>query len=120
MHDMWKELNKNCILSQEVCNMLEVCELSKKFRDIRGLEGVLVARRPQLKKIIIMPEVQTPKLQGGLCNIPVDVVDVCNTLPRLADKNGIIIVKLKRNLQYRSHVYFESVRPKFILAFLQY
>ena len=29
-----KKLNKNCILCQAVCNMLEVCELPKEFRDI--------------------------------------------------------------------------------------
>ena len=46
--------------------------------------------------------------------IPIDLADVCNTLPRPADSNGIIIVKLKRKLQYRGHVCFESVRPNFM------
>ena len=67
-----------------------------------------------------MPKGQSPKLKVALCNIPIDVVDVYNILPRQADSNGIIIVKLKRKLQYRGHVYFESVRPNFILRFLQY
>ena len=67
-----------------------------------------------------MPKGNSPKLKGALCNIPIDVVDVCNTHPRPADSNGIIIVKLKRKLQYRGHVYFESARPYFILKFLQY
>ena len=62
---------------------------------------------------------QSPNLKGVLCNIPIDVVDVCNTLPCPADSNGIVIVKLNRKLQYRGHVYFESVRPKFILRLLQ-
>ena len=89
-----KKLNKNSIPCQAVCNMLEVCELPKEFTDIRRLERVLVARRLLFKKINIMPKVQSPKLKGGLCNTPIYVVDVCNTLPRLADSNGIIIVKL--------------------------
>ena len=59
-------------------------------------------------------------MKGALCNIPIDVVDVCNTLPHLADSNGIVIVKLKKKLQYRSHDYFQSVRPNLILKFLQY
>ena len=100
--------------------MLEVCELPKEFRDIRRLERVLAASLLLFKKINIMLKGQTPKLKGALCNIPIDVVDVCNTLPRPADSNGIIKVKLKRKLQYRGHVYFESVRPNFILKFLQY
>ena len=59
-------------------------------------------------------------MKGALCNIPIDVVDVCNTLPHPADSNGIVIVKLKKKLQYRSHDYFQSVRPNLILKFLQY
>ena len=100
--------------------MLGVCELPKEFRDNQRLERVLVARRLLFKKISIMPKGQPPKLKGALCNITIDVVDVCNTLPRPADRNGIIIVKLKGKLQYRGHVYFESVRANFILRFLQY
>ena len=92
-----KKLNKNCIPCQAVCNMLEVCELPKEFKDIRRLERVLVARRLLFKKISITPKGQSPKLKGALCNIPIDVVDVCNTLPRPADSNGIIIVKLKKS-----------------------
>ena len=64
-----------------------------------------------------MPKGPSPKLKGSLYNIPIDVVDVCNTLPRPADRNGIIIVRL---IQFRGHVYFESVSPNFILRFLQY
>ena len=100
--------------------MLEVCELPKEFRDIRRLERVLAARLLLFKKINAMLKGQTPKLKGALCNMPIDIVDVCNTLPGPADSNGIIKVKLKRKLQYRGHVYFESVRPNFILKFLQY
>ena len=44
-----------------------------------------------------MPNGQSPKLKAALCNIPIDVVDVSNTLPRPADSNGIIIVKLKQS-----------------------
>ena len=36
------------------------------------------------------------QLKGVLCNIPIDVIDVCNTLPRPADSKVIITVKLKR------------------------
>ena len=39
---------------------------------------------------------------------------------RPADSNSIVIVKLKRKLPYRGHVYLESVRPNFILRLLQY
>ena len=101
-----KKLTKHCIPWQVVCNMFEVC--------------ILVARRLMFKKISIMSKVQSPKLKGTLRNIPIDVVDACKILPCLVDSNDIIIVKLKRKLQYRGHIYFESARPNFILRFLQY
>ena len=91
-----KKLKKNCIPCQAVYNQLELCELPKEFRDIRRLEKVLVGRRLLFKKISIMPKGQSPKLKGALCNVLIDVVDICNTLPRPADSNGIVIIKLKR------------------------
>ena len=51
-----------------------------------------------------MPKGQSSKLKGALRNTFIDVVDVCNMLPRPADSNDIIIVKLKRKLQHRGGV----------------
>ena len=113
-----KKLNKNCVPCQSVCNMLEVCELPKVIKDIQRLERIFVARRLLFKKINIMPKGQSPKFKGALCNIPVDVIDVCDTLPCPADSNGIIIAEIERKLQYRGQVSFESVRLNFILKFL--
>ena len=115
-----KKLKQNCIPCQAVCNMLEVSELPEEFRDIRRLERVLIARRLLFKKISIMPKCQSPKLKGALCYVPRDAVDVCKTLTHRADSNGIVIVRLKRKLQCRGHVYFQSVRPNFIMRLLQY
>ena len=75
--------------------MLKVSELPKEFRDIRRRERVLIVTRLLFKKISIMPKGHSPKLKGALCNVPIDVVDVCKTLSRPADSNGIVIVKLK-------------------------
>ena len=43
-----------------------------------------------------------------------------NTLPQGADSNGILMVKLKRKLMYRGHVYFEAVSPDIVQSALQY
>lgn len=106
--------NENCITCQAVCNLLRVIELPKEFKDIRRVEKVLIARRLHFKKISIMFKGRSPKLKGPICNLPLDFVNVSNTLPRPADSNGVAIVKPKGKLQYRGHVYFESVRPNFI------
>ena len=106
--------NENCIPCQAVCNLLRVIEPPKEFKDIRRVEKVLIARRLHFKKISIMFKGRSPKLKGAICNLPLDVVNVSNILLRRAVSNGVVIVKPKGKLQYRGHVYFESVRPNFI------
>ena len=51
-----------------------------------------------------MPRGQIEKISGTLCNIPIDTVNVTNILPRPADSNGLIFIKLERKLEYRGHV----------------
>ena len=67
-----------------------------------------------------MPKGQSPKLKGSICNVPVDTNDVANTLPQGADSNGLVMIKLKRKLMYRGHVYFEAVSPNVVMAALSY
>lgn len=60
---------------------------------------------------------QASKLKEGICNVKVDVVNNFNILPLFADTNGIVIVKKS---EYRSHVYFVSVRLRFIFRLVQF
>ena len=115
-----KRIKKGDTPCQAVPNKLEVYDFPEDLKNIRRLERVLIARRLLFKKIHIMPKGQSPKIKGAICNVPVDTVDISGTLPRQADSNGLIIVKLKRKLEYRGHVYFESVRPNIINRLLQY
>ena len=89
-------------------------------KDIRTLGKVLFSKSLLIKKIFIMPKDESPKLKGAICNIPVDVGDLCNNILRASDSNGLVIVKLKRKLQYRGYVYFKSVRPDFTFRLLQF
>ena len=41
-------------------------------------------------------------------------------LPRGADSNDLVVIKLKHKLTYRSHVYFEAVRPELLNQALMY
>ena len=59
---------------------------------------------------------QTAKLKGSICNVPIDTNDVTNILPLGADSNGIIMIKLKRKLSFRGHVYFEAVSPDLLVS----
>lgn len=41
-------------------------------------------------------------------------------MPCTPERSGIILLKLKRKLQFRGHVYFQPVRPEFIMTALNW
>ena len=94
-------------------NKLRICNFLVELRCIHRLERVLTARRLQFKKVTIMLKGHSPKFKGPMCNIPVDVVSTCNTLPHPANINGFVILKLKRKLECRGHVCEGSVPVPF-------
>ena len=81
---------------------------------LEKLEQILIARRIVFEKIVIMPKGQQRKVKGAICNVPVECDNTCKVLPRPPDSSGIIMLKLKRKLQFRGHVYFQAVRPEVI------
>ena len=60
------------------------------------------------------------KIKVSICNIPIEAANICNILPRPAVSNGLNVVKLKRDLKYSGHVYFEPVRPHIVYQVLTY
>lgn len=60
------------------------------------------------------------KPEVALCNVSIETINVSSLMPIEADSNGLIVVKLKKKLEYRGHVYFEPVRPRFIKGMLEY
>ena len=108
-----QKLNENQTSCQTLCNKLQIYDFPIVLRCIHRLERVLIVRRLQFKKVITtLKDLKSHKFKGEICNVPTDVVSTCNTLPRPADSNGLVTVKLKRKLEYRIHVYFEPVRPR--------
>ncbi len=61
-----------------------------------------------------MPKGQHKKVSGAICNVPVNCDQTCKVLPRPPERSGIIMLKLKRKLEFRVHVYFQAVRPQII------
>ena len=98
-------LKKNNVPCQAVSNKLTVELLPNEFRDLLRLERVLVAKRILFKKVTVMPKGESPKVKGSIRNIHISEIDNnCNSLPKPADSNGVIIVKHKRKAAYRGHV----------------
>ena len=105
----YKHLHKNEIPCQAVCNKMALDPVPDELRHLRKLENVLISKRLLFKKIAIMHgKGEFSKIKGSICNIPVEAANICNILPRPAVSNGLIVVKLKRDLKYRGHVYFNQ------------
>ena len=61
-------------------------------------------------------------MDGLIVNVPVNVSETCNHFPRDGNCEEVILVKLKRKLSFKGHVYFEPVsllRVRAALEFVQ-
>ena len=104
---------------QLVSNKLEVFDLPAEFQIIWKLGRVLIAKRILFKKITVLFRGKM-ETTGTICNVPVDDIDIINLFPRTADSTGLVIVKLKRKLEYGGHVLFEPFMPAFLCNILYY
>lgn len=51
------------------------------------------------------------KISGNLVNVPANIVNTVNFLPRLSEEAGTIKVQLKRKLKCKSYFSSENLRP---------
>ena len=105
---------------QAVINNMYVDETPVELASLEKLEQILIAQRIAFEKIIVMPKGQQRKVKGAICNVPVECDQKSGLLPCPPERSGIILLKLKRKLQFRGHVYFQAVRPHFVLQALQW
>ena len=116
-----KLLRKKNIPCQASCNKRQVVFLPEELKNVRRLERTLVPSRILFKKVTFMLKGNSPKMKGSLCNISIsEVFDTCKALPRPPDSSGLVIVKLKRKVEYRSHELFKPVRPVFVEKFVNF
>ena len=111
---------KDRLPCQALVNNLYVDDVPTQLESLKKLEQIIIAQRIVFEKIIVMPKGQQRKIKGAICNVPVECDQTCNILPRPPERSGIILLKLKRKLQFRGHVYFEAVRPEFIMTALNW
>ena len=93
---------------------MSVDEIPPELALLEKLENILVAQRIVFEKIIVMPKGQQKKVSGAICNLPVNCDQICIVLPRPPARSGLIMLKLKRKLEFRGHVYFQAVRPQLV------
>ena len=69
----------------------------------------MLCKRIHSKKVVIIVKEQSPNLLGAVVNVPVGVNETFDKLPNC---DHIALMKLKRKLIYKGHVFFESVNPE--------
>ena len=114
------KLLKQQVPCQAVYNNMQVDEVPPELSVLKKLEQILIAKRIVFQKILIMPKGSQRKIKGAICNVPVECDETCNILPRPPESSGIVMLKLKRKLQFRGHVYYEGVHPQLILHSLNW
>ena len=67
---------------------------------LNRLEKVLISKIILFKRVAIMSKDNFPKLKGSICNVPIDTVDISDVLPREADSNDLVGIKLKCKLTH--------------------
>ena len=93
----------------------------KRIKSILRFGRLFVLRKILFKKVAISGN-KLPKIKGSLCSILVnEVYDNCKSLPRLADSNGPLIVKLEHKAECRRHVLSEPklARPLLVESLLK-
>ena len=72
------------------------------FFNLNELECRLLAPRHAFLKLMQAPKGKQLKIHGNIVNVPADVANTVNMLPRLPNQTSAIKVNLKRRLQYKN------------------
>ena len=89
---------------------MQIFEAPAEIKNLNRLKRILIGRRILFKitQVTITPKGQFLKLKGAICNI------------KVADSNGLIMVKLKRKLSERGHVCSSPVSSESVYLALSY
>jgi len=115
-----RHLNKGTTPPQAQVNNMALHEEPAIINELTDFESRLIAKRIPFMKITTLPRGRQRGIIGSVVNVPSDVDETCNMLPRTPTSAGIIPVKLKRKQEYKSHVYYEHVRPNKVLEAFQW
>ncbi|XP_064649920.1 uncharacterized protein LOC135501632 [Lineus longissimus] len=103
-----------------VANGMKFPATPPELLDLYQLEERLIALRIPFMQIRQLPRGSQLSMKGSVVNVPTDVENTVNSLPRTLDKTCTIPIKLKRKLSYTHAVITQNVRPAVIISALYY
>ena len=119
-HVSSKVIKGNLPCQAVVNGNMYVDEITTELSSLEKLRQIRIAQQIIFEKIVVKRKGQQRKIKGAICNVPVECDQTCNQLPHPPDRSCIIILKLKRKLQPRGHVYFQASRPELIQQVLNW
>ena len=97
-------LKKNKVPPCVIANGMNFPE-KPNFFDLNELECRLLAPRLAFQKILQAPRGKQFKIHGNVVNVPADVTNTVNMLPRLPQETGTIKVKTQVTIQEFSSIF---------------
>ena len=107
---MHNYLVKNKVPPSAVLNGMQFAT-KPDFFGLNESESRLLAPRLAFLKLMQVPRGRQFKIHGNVVNVPAEVSETVNMLPRLPSETGTIKVNLKRRLQYKSSALSLNIRP---------
>ena len=99
-------------------NNLYLIEISEAIKIINKLETSLLCTMLTFKKVVITTKGKSPKLIGIVVNViglwNKTLMDVNETFDKFPNCNHIVLMKRKKTLMYKGHVFLnQSIQKKF-------
>ena len=114
------DLRKDKIPCQAVANNLQIDDVPKVIDDLTHLEMRCISLRIPFMKIYALRKGGQGKIDGPCVNVPATMEPIVEILPRLPKDLKMIMLKLKRKLQYKSHHIFDFIRPQRVMMALEW
>lgn len=110
-----KYLNDDKVPPCSVGNGFKFPCMPKELQGLTKLEERLISPRIPFMQIKELPRGGQIAMHGNLINVPADVNKTVKLLPRNMNESETIPLKLKRSVNYKTHIAFEHVRPEKII-----
>ena len=95
-------------------------EIPKELQGLYPLEWRLLSPRLPFMKMYAVPRARQYKNRGNVVNVPADVANTVQSLPRMSDDLGTIKVQLKRHLKFKHSVMSQNIRPEKVRSAAEY
>jgi hypothetical protein len=106
--------------AQAVANDLEIPEVPDIMKQLKCLEVRCISMRIPFMKIHALRKGAQRKIRGPCINVPANLEPICEVLPRLPEDLHILLLKLKRKLEYPRHYMYDFIRPKVVMEALRW